>query len=247
MIFGAMLLAALGIGGYLVLFKRDKLKELAEDVQGYSAAKTPKEAADKFREAIKNRNFKAAAKYCTDRYATELKKGADAAGELAQALDDLTSRMVQSGVMTDELKIILYLYDPFWKDITITIAKETDTEAEATLVIDGLKFEGQGRAYESWNLASKNTVMRAFTYGWPMPPAELKVKIKKEGEGDKMQWRIDFPVSEKLQASVTRLNDYYKDYVNPIKIISQEIKNDPTTKENVKKRLKELLEEAARN
>ena len=240
-----IVLVALGcvvlIGGYLYLFQWGKVRATFESARGYPEAKTPKEAVDLFRKAVQARDYEMAAKYCTSRYAEELRKGAHAAKELGTAIDNLTSQLKDNGVLSDEVKLVLYYYDPFQKDVTFTVDKESADAAEATIAFDGLGGFTQQRPFSDWNLDPR--VMRALSYDFPLPGTSGKLYLKKEAGA----WKLDVPVSQNQQAATTRINDRYKDYLNPFKIVSQEVKNDPTTKENVKNRLKTLLEEASRN
>ncbi|VTS00723.1 hypothetical protein [Tuwongella immobilis] len=236
------IVAVVGVGGYLFLFKKKDLRNMLDSASGYPPATNAKEAVDLFAKAIKNRDYRQAAKYVTDPFARELDKGADAAKELGEGIDDLTSRMKNDGVITDEIQIILFSFDPFWKELTPAIVKESGSEATATFLFEGLTFRGQDRAFESWRLDLR--MMRALSVDFPLPPAKITAKVVKQSDDS---WKIAFPASVAQQAATSRLIDRYKDYVNPFKIVSQEIKRDPTTKENVKKRLKELLEEAAQN
>lgn len=230
------LLGAVGGGVYLWAYKKKEVKELADSAQGYPEAKSPKEAADLFRKAIKERKYGKAAKYTTAKYAEMLNKGDEAARKLGEAIDNLAYQMNERSVATDELRIVLYGFDPFPKDITITVGKETDTVALATISPEGVKLVGQGRPYDTW------AVDRGF-WGALYAGLSSQAKIVKEGEA----WKFDFPVTPTMQASVTRLNDKYKYYAQLLEKVSGELKRDPSTKEDFKRRLKEILEEAARN
>lgn len=42
------------------------------------------------------------------------------------------------------------------------------------------------------------------------------------------------------------MNDKYKQYINPFEMVTQEVKNDPSTRENTTTRLRQLLESAAK-
>src|SRR5262245_29082982 len=53
---------------------------------GYGPAKTPTDALDKFKEAIRKRNYKAAASLCTGEYADQLKLSAKRATKLGNAV-----------------------------------------------------------------------------------------------------------------------------------------------------------------
>jgi hypothetical protein len=229
------LIAAVGIGGYLYLFKKNDVKALFD-----SPAKTPKDAVDKFRAAIQARDYEKAARYCTSRYAEILTKSHSAARELGLKIDDVYSRFKDDGLLTDEHKVILFGFDPFPKDILLIVGSESEREAVINISADLPRLAGQNRPYETWKIDT--SLWGALYKG--LPPT---INAIKEGEGEKAEWKLDFPTPSMLQTSATRLNDKYKDYVNPLKVLSREVKNEPTTKENVTRRLKELLEEAARN
>ena len=234
-----VLLALAGVVGggiYLYVYKKKEVKELVDSAKGYPEAKTPKEAADYFRKAIKERKYDTAAKYCTEKYAEILRKGDDAAEKLGKAIDNVAYQMTERSVMTDEMRIILYGFDPFPKDIIITVSKETEKEAVATIAPEGIKLAGSSREYDRWKIDLD-------FWGALYRNLPSTVKVVKEGDA----WKLDFPAPPALQTSVARLNDRHKVYVQKLEILTKEIKNEADTKDNVKKRLKELLEDAAKD
>src|SRR6476620_3081428 len=87
------LLAVVGIGGFLFMFKREAMQELVAGGRGYPKAKTAQECVDLFQKALKDRKYDMAGRYCTKDYAEQLKRGNDAAQELGIAIDDLKHRM----------------------------------------------------------------------------------------------------------------------------------------------------------
>jgi hypothetical protein len=221
------LIAALGIGGYLYLFKKNEVKALFD-----SPAHTPIEAIDKFREAMRSRNYDKAARYCTRDYADLLIKSHKPAKEVGDIVDDLKHRLINDGLMSAEMKNILNALDPFSPDTVMML--------------------GSSNSQEGWVTLSAPAVLPADWHIGTLPYMSLYVglpstiKVIKEGEGDKAEWKLDFPAPANLQIAVTRLNDRYKDIVNPLKRLTMEVKNEPTTKSDVKKRMKEMLEDAAR-
>ena len=60
------------------------------------------------------------------------------------------------------------------------------------------------------------------------------------------KWKFDFKADGTLQHRVGRMNDKYKNYVNPFQMVTQEVKHDPSTRENTTTRLKQLLEGAGK-
>lgn len=101
-----------------------------DDIRGFPNAKSASQAADLFAKAVKERDYKTAAKYCTKAYAEQLIKGHDKGKAVGEAIDDLKSRMEQSGVSTDETKLVLFLIDPLPK--AFTIATKDDVGAVTT-------------------------------------------------------------------------------------------------------------------
>src|SRR5437879_12435811 len=103
------LLVIVGGGLYIALFKRDWFSKTVSDVtreaKGYTAAQTPQEAIDKFRDAIKSRDYESAATYCGPEYAEQMRKGAKAAKELGEGIDDLLHAMDKHGVTQDRKSV----------------------------------------------------------------------------------------------------------------------------------------------
>src|SRR5258708_16093040 len=100
-----VVLALIGGGAYFWFFMWDDYRN--------PPAKTPTEAVDKFREAMKKRDYKAASKYCTKNFAEQLTKSSEAGKKLGEAIDNLASRMKDDGVITGEMEYVLFMNDPF--------------------------------------------------------------------------------------------------------------------------------------
>lgn len=233
-----LVVGALAGGAYVFFFKKS---EASRAVRGYKKAETPQVAADMFKKAIEKREYDMAAFYCTAGYAEQLNRGAEAGSKLATALDNLTYQMKERSLTRDEVKLILYQLDPFPKDIQITVSKEAGDTAEATLVFSGPSISGDNPSTGGWAL--KPEIFMVFVRSMKSPkPNVVVVPMKKENG----EWKFDFASDNALQLRVGYLNDKYKNYVNPMEIVTQEVKNDPSTRENVTARLKSLLESAAK-
>ena len=242
-----IILGVLGTGGYLLWKNNGNVKKAVDearqevntvvgDVSGYPDAKTPKEAADLFRKAIRERKYESAAKYCTDSYAEILKKCSTAANKLGTSIDNVTYQLNEHSLNTDEMKLILYFFDPFPKELLITVSNVTDKDAVASLTPEGINLTGSSLEFSNWHVDTR--FWGALYLNLPR-----NIKIVKQGEN----WKLDFPIPAELQVSSTRLNDKYKTYVQRLDKLSREIKNDPETKEKTKTRMKELLEDAAKD
>lgn len=231
-----MAVAVVIIGAYLFMFKRT---EVVRAAKGYKNAETPQVAADMFKKAIENRDYDMAAHYCTADYAEQLRRGAKSASDMGEAMDDLTYQLKEHALMRDEVKIVLHALDPFPKEIQITVSKENGDNAEAAIVFTQPLLTAQPTS-GVWAL--KPEIYQVYTRSMRfVNPTTVGVAMKKESS----VWKFDFPSDPALQARVAYINDKHKNYINPMRVVTKEVKNDPSTKENTTKRLKQLLEEAA--
>lgn len=238
LILGTVLILIVG-GVYLAVFRRGDVARVAK---GYKPAETPQVAADMFKKAIQAREYEYAADYCTAPYAEQLRRAAPAAAEYATALDNLSFQLNERGLVRDEMKVVLYNLDPFPKDVTIVVGKESgDTcQADLTFAPPALKT-GIPAGTAGWQLKADmfQVYLQSMTF---KNTTTATVAMKKDGA----VWKFDIPVSANLQTRVGYLNEKYKNYVNPFEIVTQEVKNDPSTRENVTSRLRTLLEQAAK-
>ena len=224
------------VGLYIAAFKRGAVARL---VNGYKSADTPQVAADMFKKAIQAREYEYAADYCTQPYAEQLRRGAKASTEYAVALDNLTYQMKERDLIRDEVKLVFYRLDPFPKDITITVSKETGDAAVATFVFAMPDARG-GPVSGDWKLDAN--IEQVYIKPLPFTGNATAVDMKKE-DG---KWKFDFKPNSTIQHRVERMNDKYKQYINPFEMVTQEVKNDPSTRENTTTRLRQLLESAAK-
>jgi len=226
------LLAVVCIGGYLGLFKREAVADLADSARGYPKAKTPQECVDGFKKAVRDRKYDKAARYCTKDYAEQLKRGADAAHDLGESIDDLTHRMRHDGVMTSEVEFVLFQNDPLPPELKLTLMTTGEKEATAAIGLDNPALVSQPTTtwkYDMW-------FIRAFYFDYPRDA----VRLVKQGD----HWFIDVPVTPDMRTRVDRLVRNHRDYVNAFKKMSEEVRIERTTKNDVTTRLRELLDEA---
>jgi hypothetical protein len=245
-----VIVGGLGAGGYF-LWKNDgdpnkalkdaqkNLNEVVNEASGYPDAKTPKELSDLFCKAIKNRDYSSAARYCNGGYAEILSKAAVSAKKLGVALDDVADQLREKGVNTDEMRAILFYYDPFWKDVTGVITNESANSALVTITPNLPRLTGQPlSAYTEWKI--DKSFMGALLGG----PFELPIRIRAVKDGE--IWKLELPTPPNVQVMVTKLNDKSRLYVRKLEMLQSQIRTDPDTKENIRKRMKELLEDAAK-
>ena len=140
-----------------------------------------------------------------------------------------------------EKKLVFFRLDPFPKDLTITVSKESGDSAVATIEFAAPTLKGSGpQPAGDWKL--DENIGQIFVKPLPWKGYATVVDLKKE-EG---KWKFDFKADSSLQHRVGRMNEKYKNYVNPFQMVTQEVKNDPSTRENTTTRLKQLLEGAGK-
>ena len=239
----AALLLITGVA-YLGLFQRQAVmglfKQAKLSAKGYTPAKTPEEALDKFRDAIKNRDFEAAASYCGGDYVEQINKAASGAKTLGDAIDNLQHNMDQEGVKSDKVKLVLRLIEPFPRQLKVMdIKKRGDDFAYAVLIEEsGTPLKVDGR-FEDWRIDPR--LLRPLTRGMPN-----LVEVRRVGEGDKAQWKIHFPVTPELRDCVTYLAENASNYARSLDKVKYAIKRDAATKSDLERELRVELEEAGK-
>jgi hypothetical protein len=212
------LLAIVAGAGYLFVFKRDAVLGLLGMARGYGPAKTPDEALDKFKKAVKDRDYATAGKYCGGTYGEQLRRSADAAKELGKALDSVTYNADKRGItLTDRSKALLLVLEPFPVDFEVAdVKKQDDEHATATLL---------------------------YKNHWKVP-----AELKPEGDGGERGWRIFIATTPwLLRGSVDQLLDKHKDYARALEKVSDQIKSkEITTKDDLEQKLDAELKAAAK-
>lgn len=209
-------LSVLVVGGYLVVFKRDALFGLVGI--GAGPAKTPEEALDKFKKAVKARDYANAAKYLGGPYGEQMTRGADAATELGKAVDSIGYNAEKRGInLTDKAKSYLIAVEPF----------------PATFEVANLKKQGD-------ELATATLLQKKV---WQLP-----VEIKLEGTGDERSWKIHIPANPRIvQYQVGYLLEKHKDFARALEKVSDQLKSkEITTKDELEQNLSSELEAAAK-
>jgi hypothetical protein len=239
----AAILVLLGIA-YLALFQRPAIMSLFNQgslaVQGYTPAKTPSEALDSFRTAVKDRNYTAAEMYLGGDYSEQFHKGAKNGKALGVAIDNLSNTMETTGTKSDKVKLVLRLLDPFPATLKVLkVEPAGDARAYAVLTEEnGSRLDIQG-TFQDWHVDP-----RMFRSLFRSMPPDGRVELHKEGDSANGQWKIYLPVTPELRLCVDYLADNGSNYVNAINRVKEDLKNDATTKESLENALKKALEES---
>jgi hypothetical protein len=246
-----VILALIGFAGYCVVFWPDWFDDYARMARGYTPAKTPQELVDRFKEAIKNRDYKTAAEYCTTDMREQLRKAAPMAAALGNATSNLEHNMDQEGIKSDEVKAVLRLLEPFPADVTLENLKHSQGESRAWVVIrDNFTTTAQvgmvgntiGVKNEQWNVDGEMFRTLARHLFGPMRVATWE--MIREGDGDNAKWKFNLAVSDPLRKSVDTLKSHGSNYVRSLDKVKYAIKKDAATKSDLLRELRTELEEA---
>jgi hypothetical protein len=245
-----IILGLLGSAVYVGVYKSEWWTPYFESTRlkllGYNPAKSPDEAMDKFRKAIKERDYKAAAVYCSGDYAEQLRRAAPAAAALGKAIDKLEGQMEVEGVKSDKCRVVLGLLEPFPREIKMSnLEKKGDDKAVVTIEEDFGGLHPVDFNAERWNVDL--SVFRALAGG---PAGNLsigqpvQVGLLREGQGDAQAWKLNIPVTTEDRNRVNELKDKYQNYVKALEKLQVEVRTDAVTKGDLERRLRTELEEA---
>jgi hypothetical protein len=207
-------------------------------------AKTPTEAFDKFQAAVRARDFKLAAYYCGSDYAELMSKAAKGGARLGKAVDNLRSVLELENLKTDNVAFILGQLEPFPAETHLAYLdyKEGADRAVGTITEDTSKLKPEAsKAVATWNV--DRSMFRSLTQGFPTSSA---YEFRLEGKGKNASWKVMFPVTSDLRVAADKLRDHGPNFARALDKVKSEVKNDPTTKSDVERRIKEELEEASR-
>jgi hypothetical protein len=218
--------------------------------KGPTPAKTPNEALDKFREACKERDYKAAASYCTGPYLEQIDKAAEPASELGKQVDALRDIMDDHDVPSKDTKECLRLLDPFPSNFDVLEIKEDGDTATATIREldvpeggwDSVIVKLRGKAW-----CKNDDIFRSISRGiLPSTPPNstrpTKIKLKAEEKGDQRTWKIDFPVTPQLRKSVGRLCDRHRNYEKDMEKVRLMIRTkEIITQEDLEAKMKNVI------
>jgi hypothetical protein len=220
------------------------VKGWVRKAKGYTPAKTPQEALDKFRQAIKERDYDTAALYCDDKYAEQLKRGDKKAQVLGKAVENLRNAMKIKEISSPPTELVLILLDPFPPNMKAINVKEIGNKASAQFVLEDAPKIGNDKLPEWVNKHSN--VANAFL---PSPlggraPWNGVVGLAKEGEGETASWKIQMPWDERIRLAVDTLREKGGNYKNSLNLVRDEVKNNPKTQSELEGELNVRLSEA---
>jgi len=173
-------------------------QEGIHQVEGFPEAKTPKEAMELFEKAIKERNYKAAARYCNEDYAKLLERGHDGARAVGTKLDEIYNLLQRDQRRSPRATGLLMGVDPFPKNFDVdtqSIKEVKDKKGEfwegKFRVIKPVIDEARNRDTEQPGDIARLDA-KIFNK-WPLMPEKFAdfahVQIKKEKDN---VWKLQF-------------------------------------------------------
>jgi hypothetical protein len=208
--------------------------------RGFTPAKSPNDALDKFKLALEKRDYQAASLYVSGDYKEWFDKGRSDAEAITTEIDNLRAAMKSNGVKSDKGDLALFMLEPFPATFKYDV-KESADSATATLNWNEEISRFAGQNLQGWtvdNRAWNSLLPRITTFG------PIQVTLKKESDG---AWRIQIPVqigNRQVKDTVDYLRKNGSNYKNALQSVKNEVKNNPTTKENFESALKTKLEES---
>lgn len=182
---------------------------------GFTPATTPEEAMEKFREAIQQRKYRWAAKYCTKDYAEILVKSDGAAARMGDLIDKIRDYMLSKNLQTDQAQLLLYYLDPFPSNFKVkgAVRAVNDKEAIGAFELEPLQqLSGANFTLSPTTQAAIETKM----YGNNLTPRQIfagGVKVVKEGD----QWKLNIDTSDAMRDSARYFLDRSPAYESELK------------------------------
>lgn len=240
MVVQVSLIAAVGIAGFLLLFKRDAtmglLRSGVATARGFSPAQTPQEAIDKFKAAIVARDYDTAASYCGGDYAEQMRKGAKAANLIAVEIDNFNTIVDKKGFNVEKVKWVLSYLEPFPSNFKApNIQKKSEDVYTVTIFPEDKTYLGETNP-GAWKEIMDTRMIWVLSRG-----INPNIEIRQDGKGSEKAWKLYFVVTPDLRLSVDYLLDKYKDYQKALEALKYQVRNEPMTRDDMENRLRTEL------
>ena len=247
-VFLLVLVGLVGGSIYVGFFQRDwwmpYYKKGRRAAEGYTPARSPQEAADKFRQAMKARDYDTAALYCTTDYAEELHRAAPAGEALGEAIDALQQQMESSGLpASDRAKVVLMLLEPFPRQTRmVNLEEQGDDKAELTIQEDFGSLRPVDLDSEKWYV---NLPLFHALAGGPdgnlALGEEMKIDIVREEEDDDDAWKLNIPVTNDDRKRVDGLLNNYNIHVKALERVREDLRIQGPSQFNLEFKLRREL------
>ncbi len=216
------------------------VKDAIRRMRGFGPAESAEDAIDKFRRAIKDRDFETAATFVGGDFGELMAKAAEPAENVAHGVDDLLDVMESNQLKSDKTRYALKLLEPFPRELSVK--GKIDSRGDSTLVtLLEEPFRGDV-VTERWNIDPR--MLRTLYFD----PLDLRsgtfvvVEVKKVGKS----WKLFFPPDfskEGARSKIDRLRENHGNYVRALTQVKNSAKNDAVTRENILQDLRRVLED----
>jgi hypothetical protein len=177
---------------------------------GYRCAETPEEAVAYFQKALRERDYRTAASYCSGDYKEWLEKGADKATRLGRAIDSYRSALERYDIRSEPIDAALFWLDPFPASFTARDFVE-DEEGRTTAILswedDEKRYQDALTTVVKWDLSP---IVHHSLLPLRLLPDDSQLKIEVRLEDDET-WKVVLSVElngvRPLRDSVTRLQE----------------------------------------
>ncbi len=227
LILGAVGLVVAGFTGVIAIgwFNQKNLKGAltgaTAKARGFTPAKTPEEAMEKFREAIERREYQYAAIYCTKPYADFLEKSHENASNLGSIVDKFRNWGDEKSLLTDKLIIALYQIDPFPSNFVVK-GTTKEVNGKATGEFQWITPSPTTRKPNVTIIEDlKDMDPRMFTNVLAFGMFSGKMALVKEEDA----WKIDVPMNAAWQGEINYFNERSKHYTNRLRGFWDDVNN----------------------
>jgi hypothetical protein len=241
------------------------VKAWLRQASGFTPAKTASEAVEKFREAIRKRDYETAALYTGGEYKQYLEMGAEKGTKLGNAIDDLVSNVDTVGINSPDSKFVLFNLEPFPKDFEFNLtpsisARDYDVLSKAfpnefpagqmkslgdKVAVGVIKLTPVGLGEAKPGRMNLNPGDPKITMAFvPLGPAwDGIVGLKEEGNDKETGWKIFVPLLD-VRQKVDYLKQNGGNYVRGLENVKYAIKHDAAAKSDFERELVKQITEA---
>ncbi len=240
------------------------IENMFRTARGYNPAQSPTEAMEKFRDCIRDRDYKTAALYCGGEYREYLIRCGKEGKALVSEVDALSNAVDTVGLNVPKAKCMLRLLEPFPSDFKFDLKTNlsrddydvlrkffpNDDQLDTSGKRDDLAFGAI--TFPFIDIKDPNT------YQSPYPGIEPKILtsltpqfngygfwviLKHEGNDKEKSWKIYFPLIG-LREKADYLKQNYGNYVQGLKNVKYSVKHDAATKNSFENELQSELGKA---
>ncbi len=229
-IIGGILLLA-GVFFFVPSVRPGFVQKWFEAAKGFTPAKSPEDALEKFKLAIEKGDYEAAKLYLTGPYAEYFDKGRADALELRNAIVDLRAVAKDFGVQSDEVDLMLYWLDPF-PAFKYTIGAKSEKSAAVTIHWDEDRRRFRDDQVKH-TYKIKPLMLHSLLPTGTAVPLNLVGTVKEENG----VWKIELPAQSGAGLTARNMSDCVEalrksgtNYRNALIDVKTKIKNDAEVK-----------------